>query len=581
MNDILSIGRGVCEHALPNSFQEICLSEENQKVTLAVVAALFFVAYKGSTAIEKRRHFSMLSNCDPIQAAKNGHLNAMRAYIKSGKDLEVKDNKNNTLMMLAIENGHYTIVKELIEKGARLDALNTDGKNSFQIAAESRNPNVIDLILEKIPDINAVSLDGDTPLIAAAKRGSVATVERLVRMDGINLNLKNGDEMSALHYAAQEHPEIVDILCESGADPDLVGKNGKTPLHFAVDQDCADAIPILLKYSKDPNAKNRDQETPLIAAAGDFHGRLNSIKKLVEDNRVDPNLLNEDGESALHLAIYGMAGNDDLALALIEMDKFDLTLQSEADGTKETPLDQAKRLNKQAIVRAIEAKIGDSPSETRKTPLPDGDGFVEDMEKEKLEALQKDGFSLIDYAILHSRTDLQVALQKKGIYFELTEVNRPALSIEMLKKYQSYVVKFLELCPLKIVEFGEWAESYKAFVENPTWNEIPEIMEFALLSVENRLQFASIRSKHQKNGTGIVGKLTTRFEELKSPSFSPFPPEIQAQIDRILGMDRDDFLNQLELDESAKKFLSIPRTLSELVEFWPVYEKLIKKDNGV
>lgn len=576
MNVILSVGRSVCEHILPNSFQEVCLSENNQKVALFGAAALCFGGFQLSKVALEKWDFSRLSNGDPIQMAKAGHLNAMRAYIKSGKNIEAKDNKNNTLLMLATENGHYTIVKELKAAGAKLDAVNTDGKEVLQIAFESRNPNTIDLFLKTESEINRRGQGGDTLLIAAAKRGSIAAVERLVKIDGIDLNQMNDDEMSALHYAAKEHPEIVRLLCQNGADPDLAGKSGSTALHFAVEQDCVDAIPILLEYVQDPNARNKDQETPLLAATGNFHGRLASIKKLLENDRVDPNLLDENGESAVHVAIYGMNGKDDLALALIEMDKFDLTLKAE-NGLNETPLEQAKRLNKTAVVRALEAKIGDSPSETRKTPLPEGLGYVEDMEKEDLENLRKDDFSLIDYAILHNRTDLQIALQKKGIYFELTEENRRTLSIEILKKYQSYVVKALTLFPIKIVEFSEWAEIYKAFVENPTWDDIPEIMEFALLQVEDYLKTVSVCSKHQKNGTGQLGRIMTKIKELKSPSFSLYPPQTQMQIDRFLQLDRETLLREAYMSKKVRDFLAIPRTLDELVEFWPVFEKIVQK----
>jgi hypothetical protein len=51
-------------------------------------------------------------------------------------------------------------------------------------------------------------------------------------------------------------------LCELGADPNAVDKNGTAPLHRAVRNRCAAAVEALLDGGADPNATNRSGSTP-------------------------------------------------------------------------------------------------------------------------------------------------------------------------------------------------------------------------------------------------------------------------------------------------------------------------------
>lgn len=79
------------------------------------------------------------------------------------------------------------------------------------------------------------------------------------------------------HAAAEAHPEVVDFLLKSGAEPDPVVRRGWTPLHVACDhasrtglddQFQADLaiISMLLKHGANINRRTPDGETPLALA---------------------------------------------------------------------------------------------------------------------------------------------------------------------------------------------------------------------------------------------------------------------------------------------------------------------------
>ena len=75
-------------------------------------------------------------------------------------------------------------------------------------------------------------------LMAAAARGNVATVQRLVA-DGVDVN-DNSSGFSALHVAAKEgNADVVTALLDAGADVNIGGMSmfggaGPTPLDLAL-----------------------------------------------------------------------------------------------------------------------------------------------------------------------------------------------------------------------------------------------------------------------------------------------------------------------------------------------------------
>ena len=79
------------------------------------------------------------------------------------------------------------------------------------------------------------------------------------------LTLHEGDPngTTALHQAVfQNHHDIVNLLIERGADPNIGDENVWTPLHWAVERRRMDMVKLLLNRGADPN-KISKQWTPL------------------------------------------------------------------------------------------------------------------------------------------------------------------------------------------------------------------------------------------------------------------------------------------------------------------------------
>jgi len=95
-------------------------------------------------------------------------------------------------------------------------------------------------LITKGADVNHKSpLLSYTPLMKAVMSGKMNVVQYLLTIEGINLNLSDGDGYNVLHKAVSSKidMEIVKCLVGAGIDIEAKTKAGKTALHLASSND--------------------------------------------------------------------------------------------------------------------------------------------------------------------------------------------------------------------------------------------------------------------------------------------------------------------------------------------------------
>jgi ankyrin repeat protein len=111
--------------------------------------------------------------------------------------------------------------------------------------------------------------------------------------------------------------EFVRVLLSIGVDVNVINKNRKkAPIHLAAANGCTDALRALLEHSPtDVNLLDSDGNSALHLATK--AGQLECSKLLLDSKSVNPNQLNRKGFTPAYIAATSKNKNDTLMLAFI------------------------------------------------------------------------------------------------------------------------------------------------------------------------------------------------------------------------------------------------------------------------
>ncbi|CAB9518383.1 ANK [Seminavis robusta] len=168
---------------------------------------------------------------------------------------------------------------------------------SFVVAVEYGHVDVVKDLLENAGvDVNAKEINGWTALHYAASYGHVAVVETLLEQANVDVLVKTNTGDTALHHAVMDrHVDVVKILLDVGVDANARGGDGTTALHPAAMDGSLAIVKLLLGHvSVNVNAKCEYDWTALHWAA--CFGCID-----VYDG-VKVNAKSNDGSTALHHA---------------------------------------------------------------------------------------------------------------------------------------------------------------------------------------------------------------------------------------------------------------------------------------
>ena len=173
----------------------------------------------------------------------------------------------------ACYEGDLELARSLLaEDPALLHMRDEAGALPLHRATQSGNVELVEFLLEAGTDIDATDEEnGDTPLHWAALWGEIEIVRFLISRGAYLTPVgKDGDTpLGAAIFSVYRGfpPEIVEVFLSSGVDPNFsVDKEGPNPLHMAVDDTLTDVVEMLLDYGADPNVVDEDGNTPAVQA---------------------------------------------------------------------------------------------------------------------------------------------------------------------------------------------------------------------------------------------------------------------------------------------------------------------------
>ncbi|EFR03973.1 sex-determining protein fem-1 [Nannizzia gypsea CBS 118893] len=238
------------------------------------------------------------------------------------KYINIRDDYNQTPLLLAAEHGHEAVVKLLLTAGKNDTTADNHIRQSLFTWARSKYP-----FGSEVVDVDATDNFSRTPLICAAESGHVAVVKLLLATGRVNINKTGYNSQTPLLCAAKcEHVAVVKLLLETGkANINTKDEYGQTPLSYAAMYGHIAITKLLLETGRvDINTKDDNGKTPLSHAA--MYGHNAIIKLLLKTGRVDINTKDDNGDTPFTWAIRN--GNEAVVNRLLDTGKLDTHRES-------------------------------------------------------------------------------------------------------------------------------------------------------------------------------------------------------------------------------------------------------------
>ena len=138
---------------------------------------------------------------------------------------ELRNDKDESVLMLAALKGHFSLVQKLVEHDADV---NKPGWTPLHYAASAGHVHILEYLLEHSAYIDAESPNGTTPLMMAAMYGSPEAVKVLIQA-GADLSHKNQLGLSAWDFAVRGQRQNSKELIETGLARHAARQNQATP----------------------------------------------------------------------------------------------------------------------------------------------------------------------------------------------------------------------------------------------------------------------------------------------------------------------------------------------------------------
>ena len=294
-----------------------------------------------------------------MTAAHVGSVDVVRLLLAEGADPNATEaTLGQTALMLAVAENHTPVASVLIELGAAVQTRSTNQFTALLFAAQQGNLDAARLLLSAGADVNDAAPEGIGGNTNARTRFIAETdaAALLVAIDSLHEEMAlfllergadpnhAGAGRTALHAAVQHTmPTAVSALLARGADPNarlerrlpFVSRRitqghgltpsviGSTPFFLAASFGDLETMHLLIDTGADPMLPTDDGTTALMVATGldyvegqDKYGRrwfgdnlplqeaaLAAVRYCLELG-LDINAVNDDGQRALHGAVY-------------------------------------------------------------------------------------------------------------------------------------------------------------------------------------------------------------------------------------------------------------------------------------
>ncbi|CAL4181171.1 unnamed protein product, partial [Meganyctiphanes norvegica] len=337
--DIVGRDSPLC-HAIKNGHIDIC-----EKLINSKVININFLNRKKRTAV----HIAVESSKPEI----------LKLLLSKGAKRNTKDHYNRTPLYYCLKYSDldkkkcFLLLLEFEDQNDKVDVTTLDGNGDSALhwAIRDGSEFMVKRLLDLNANSNAQNKDGMTPVLDAAKRGSVKIL-KMLKEKNCNFEQLNNDNRGVLHIISLSKSQIgIHYLLENfDIDVIIKDKKGKTALHYAIEEykpSFAHKLVIACSYCRTDD----DFNNPIHIAAK--KGMSSLVEQLTSQSRNAVDKQNKNNETPLHIAVK----RDDANICRIlvkKKAKFDI---KDKDG--KTALQLAVEKNCEQTVKEILNKAGE------------------------------------------------------------------------------------------------------------------------------------------------------------------------------------------------------------------------------
>ncbi|XP_014231413.2 ankyrin-1-like [Trichogramma pretiosum] len=205
-------------------------------------------------------------------------------------------------------------ITEEVNRPVQIDAQDKDGKTSLHWAIHYGIEKLTRFLLRRGVNPNLADSDGSTPLhyICNSHRGNWLRIFFSVTDDmqqTVLIDARDNLGRTPLHWALSRGLDrVAEFLLRRGADPNSANEEGLTPLHIICNRNYNDDLLGIffqicgnLQHTVQIDAQDKLGNTSLHLALKLGHCAKKNAVKLLLRNNADPNLVNGEGTTPLHI----------------------------------------------------------------------------------------------------------------------------------------------------------------------------------------------------------------------------------------------------------------------------------------
>ena len=198
---------------------------------------------------------------------------------KHPEQVHARGGRNQFPLPAALYKKHLRVAHLLYRHGAAVDVRGIHGNTPLRTASTHGQIDIMLWLLDHGADVNARSDSGFTPLSSAAHAMDLEAVQVLLEHNA-NINIQDNKGQTPLCWVLSNCPpkgkfvDMVRLLLDRGADPNICNDDHSTPLHQASSRKLLEAARLLLSCGAKVDEKDGRGKTPFQLAASDEMAKL-------------------------------------------------------------------------------------------------------------------------------------------------------------------------------------------------------------------------------------------------------------------------------------------------------------------